>query len=89
MDKHFLKEDTKRADGEKCCIAVLAVSLLNSIEQNNFYEAEKHLRSMLKSTNELKRMQDKAEKQERLREAASHLISIGSTDEAIRRFSHE
>jgi|GEM_PF-2361728 len=89
MDQHFLTKDINRSNIQKNCTYELAMVFVDAIKQNDFYLAEQHLQSALRSVNELKRMQDKKKNHDRLQGMVNHLNEKGVTSMVIRRLANE
>jgi len=89
MHHQFLVHDINRANIEKHCTYELAMVFVDAIKSNDFYLAEQHLQSALRSVNELKRMQDKRKSQYRLQNMVNHLNEQGVASMVVRRLANE
>ena len=89
MHGQFLKEDLNRAANEGFCVYVLCMKVAETVHNGEFYKAEEHLMDAIKSVNELKRLKDKKETQDRMQAFADHMNKKGISVETVRRVINE
>jgi len=85
MHEHFLKQDLQKAYKEEKCAFDLSIEAQNALIRNDYYKVEQCLTDMMKSVNELKRMNDKKKNHNRMNDLLEHLNNRGVSAELVRR----